>query len=137
MANALSGVGDRNSSISALVRRCHVNWAQAICHQIRVRWRYPIVEGSDAAQLFRNVQHLAQRAERWGHQRYWLAENHTCPIDRALASDQSTVRALRRGLNVTVDQFPQDILKLMQYFQPVGEPRCRFAGPACPPHENA
>ncbi|HJP34652.1 MAG TPA: LLM class flavin-dependent oxidoreductase [Gammaproteobacteria bacterium] len=36
----------------------------------------PIVEGSDAAQAFRNSLDLAQRAESWGYRRYWLAEHH-------------------------------------------------------------
>ncbi len=36
----------------------------------------PIVAGGDAAQAFRNSLDLAQHAERWGFQRYWLAEHH-------------------------------------------------------------
>lgn len=36
----------------------------------------PIVEGGDAAQSLRNTLDLAQHAERWGFQRYWLAEHH-------------------------------------------------------------
>jgi luciferase family oxidoreductase group 1 len=36
----------------------------------------PIVDGSDAAQAFRNTLDLAQHAERWGYNRYWLAEHH-------------------------------------------------------------
>jgi luciferase family oxidoreductase group 1 len=36
----------------------------------------PIVEGSDAAQAFRNTLDLAQHAERWGYNRFWLAEHH-------------------------------------------------------------
>ncbi len=39
----------------------------------------PINEGSDAAQSFRNTLDLAQHAERWGYQRYWLAEHHGMP----------------------------------------------------------
>jgi luciferase family oxidoreductase group 1 len=39
----------------------------------------PIVEGSDAAQSFRNTVELAQHGERWGFQRYWLAEHHGMP----------------------------------------------------------
>ena len=39
----------------------------------------PITEGSDAAQSFRNSRDLAQHAERWGFQRYWLAEHHGMP----------------------------------------------------------
>ena len=36
----------------------------------------PIVEGSDAASALRNSLDLAQRAEAWGYQRFWLAEHH-------------------------------------------------------------
>lgn len=35
-----------------------------------------INEGSDAAQSFRNSVDLAQHAEQWGFNRYWLAEHH-------------------------------------------------------------
>ena len=36
----------------------------------------PITEGGTAAESFRNTLDLAQHAERWGYQRYWLAEHH-------------------------------------------------------------
>ena len=36
----------------------------------------PIVEGSDAAQALKNSLDLAQHAEAWGYQRYWVAEHH-------------------------------------------------------------
>ena len=39
----------------------------------------PIVEGSDAAAAFRNTLDLARHAERWGYERYWLAEHHNMP----------------------------------------------------------
>ena len=39
----------------------------------------PVCEGSDAAQAFRNTLELAQHAEGWGYQRYWLAEHHNMP----------------------------------------------------------
>jgi luciferase family oxidoreductase group 1 len=39
----------------------------------------PIVEGGDAAQSFRNTLDLAQHAEQWGYNRYWLAEHHNIP----------------------------------------------------------
>ena len=39
----------------------------------------PIIQGSDAAQAFRNTLDLAQHAERWGYHRYWLAEHHNIP----------------------------------------------------------
>jgi luciferase family oxidoreductase group 1 len=36
----------------------------------------PIVEGSNAADALRNSLDLAQHAEGWGYQRYWVAEHH-------------------------------------------------------------
>jgi luciferase family oxidoreductase group 1 len=39
----------------------------------------PIIEGGDAALAFRNSRDLAQHAERWGYQRYWVAEHHNIP----------------------------------------------------------
>jgi len=48
----------------------------------------PIVEGGSAAQAFRNSLDLAQHAERWGYQRYWLAEHHNMP---AVASAATSV----------------------------------------------
>lgn len=39
----------------------------------------PIVEGSDAAQSFRNSLSLAQHGEKLGYRRYWLAEHHGMP----------------------------------------------------------
>ena len=39
----------------------------------------PIVEGSDAAQSFRNSLDLARHAERLGYRRFWLAEHHNIP----------------------------------------------------------
>jgi luciferase family oxidoreductase group 1 len=36
----------------------------------------PITQGSDARQALRNTLDLAQHAERWGYNRYWLAEHH-------------------------------------------------------------
>jgi luciferase family oxidoreductase group 1 len=42
-------------------------------------------------------------------------------LGRAPGTDQLTMRALRRNLNATVEDFPQDVLELMHYFQ-VPEP---------------
>jgi len=39
----------------------------------------PIAEGSNASASFRNTLDLAQHGERWGFQRYWLAEHHGMP----------------------------------------------------------
>ena len=36
----------------------------------------PVPEGSTPAQALRNSRDLAQHAERWGYNRYWLAEHH-------------------------------------------------------------
>jgi len=131
----------------------------------------PIVEGSDAAQSFRNTVALAQHGERWGYQHYWLAEHHGMPgiahpptavlighvagatttirvgaggimlpnhsplviaeqfgtlaslypgridlgLGRAPGSDQATARALRRNLGSDADEFPQDVVELIDY----------------------
>jgi luciferase family oxidoreductase group 1 len=39
----------------------------------------PIAQGSTAAVALRNSLDLAQHAESWGYQRYWLAEHHNMP----------------------------------------------------------
>lgn len=39
----------------------------------------PIVEGSTASDALKNTLELAQHAEKWGYQRYWLAEHHNMP----------------------------------------------------------
>src|SRR6184192_3529978 len=51
-----------------------------------------------------------------------LAALHPGRIDlglgRAPGADQVTMRALRRNLDATGDDFPQDVLELMAYFRP-------------------
>ena len=137
----------------------------------------PIVEGSDAAQSLRNTLDLAQHAENWGFQRYWMAEHHGMAgiasaatavvmahvaggtsrlrvgaggimlpnhsplviaeqfgtleslfpgridlgLGRAPGSDQVTAQALRRDLNADPNEFPQDVVELMHYFEPAAE----------------
>ncbi|MEO8099019.1 MAG: LLM class flavin-dependent oxidoreductase [Acidobacteriota bacterium] len=39
----------------------------------------PIIQGGTAADAFRNSLDLAQHAELWGYQRFWLAEHHNIP----------------------------------------------------------
>jgi luciferase family oxidoreductase group 1 len=39
----------------------------------------PIIEGGDAALAFRNARDLARHAERWGYNRFWMAEHHSMP----------------------------------------------------------
>jgi hypothetical protein len=39
----------------------------------------PIYQDSDAAHAFRNSLDLAQHAERWNYERYWLAEHPNMP----------------------------------------------------------
>jgi len=39
----------------------------------------PIVVGGDASSALANTLDLARHAERWGYQRYWLAEHHNMP----------------------------------------------------------
>jgi luciferase family oxidoreductase group 1 len=137
----------------------------------------PITESGDAAQSFRNTLDLAQHAERWGFNRYWLAEHHGMPgiasaatsvlighvaggtktirvgaggimlpnhsplviaeqfgtlealypgridlgLGRAPGSDQATARALRRNLMTDADEFPRDVVELMDLMS--DEPR--------------
>jgi luciferase family oxidoreductase group 1 len=132
----------------------------------------PITEGSTAAASFRNSLDLAQHGERWGYNRFWLAEHHGMPgiasaatsvlmgyvangtstirvgaggimlpnhsplviaeqfgtleslfpgridlgLGRAPGSDHTTARALRRNLASDADEFPQDVVELMDYF---------------------
>lgn len=131
----------------------------------------PIAEGSDAATSFQRSLDLAQHGERWGYQRFWLAEHHGMPgiasaatavlighvaagtktirvgaggimlpnhsplviaeqfgtleslypgridlgLGRAPGSDHTTARALRRNLASDADEFPQDVVELMDY----------------------
>ena len=131
----------------------------------------PILEGCNATQSFWNSRDLAQHAEAWGFQRYWLAEHHGMPgiasaatsvlmayvaggtstirvgaggimlpnhsplviaeqfgtlealfpgridlgLGRAPGSDQLTARALRRNLESSSDEFPQDVVELMDF----------------------
>ena len=137
----------------------------------------PITEGSAASVSFRNSLELAQRVERLGYRRFWLAEHHGMPgiasaatavlighiaggtrsirvgaggimlpnhsplviaeqfgtlealypgridlgLGRAPGSDQATSRALRRDLASHPDEFPQDVLELMDFMS--DEPR--------------
>jgi luciferase family oxidoreductase group 1 len=132
----------------------------------------PIVEGGTASDSFRNSLDLAQHGERWGYNRFWLAEHHGMPgiasaatsvlmchvangtstirigaggimlpnhsplviaeqfgtlaslfpgridlgLGRAPGSDHTTARALRRNLASDADEFPQDVVELMDYF---------------------
>jgi luciferase family oxidoreductase group 1 len=132
----------------------------------------PIVEGGTASDSFRNSLDLAQHGERWGYNRFWLAEHHGMPgiasaatsvlmchvangtstirigaggimlpnhsplviaeqfgtlaslfpgrielgLGRAPGSDHTTARALRRSLASDADEFPQDVVELMDYF---------------------
>lgn len=137
----------------------------------------PIAKDSNAAQSFKNTLELAQHAEQWGFNRYWLAEHHGMPgiasaatsvlighvaagtstirvgaggimlpnhsplviaeqfgtleslfpgridlgLGRAPGSDQITAHALRRNLASDADNFPQDVMELLDYFS--SEPR--------------
>jgi luciferase family oxidoreductase group 1 len=67
----------------------------------------PILQGADAAQAFRNSLDLAQHAERWGYQRYWLAEHHnmtgiasaaTSVVIGHIANGTSTIRVGSGGV---------------------------------------
>lgn len=131
----------------------------------------PVTEGSTPAQSFKNTLDLAQHAEQWGFNRYWLAEHHGMPgiasaatsvlighvaggtktirvgaggimlpnhsplviaeqfgtlaslypgridlgLGRAPGSDQATARAMRRNLSSDPDEFPRDVVELMDF----------------------
>ena len=36
----------------------------------------PVVEGSTPSEAFKNTLDLAQHTEKWGYNRFWLAEHH-------------------------------------------------------------
>jgi luciferase family oxidoreductase group 1 len=55
-------------------------------------------------------------------------------LGRAPGSDQATARALRRDLMSDSDQFPQDVLELMGYFDPVSAGQTIRAVPAAGLH---
>lgn len=48
----------------------------------------PIIEGGNASDAFKNTLDLAQHAEKWGYNRYWLAEHHNMP---GIASSATSV----------------------------------------------
>ncbi|WP_029191435.1 LLM class flavin-dependent oxidoreductase [Paenibacillus elgii] len=48
----------------------------------------PIVAGGTPAESFRNTLDLAQHVEKWGYNRYWLAEHHNMPF---IASSATSV----------------------------------------------
>lgn len=48
----------------------------------------PILAGGSAQDSMKNTLHLAQHAERWGFNRYWLAEHHNMP---GIASSATSV----------------------------------------------
>jgi luciferase family oxidoreductase group 1 len=133
----------------------------------------PIVEGGTAAQSFHNSLDLAQHAERWGYQRYWLAEHHNMPgiasaatavlighigagtrtirigaggimlpnhsplqvaeqfgtlaslfpgrvdlgLGRAPGTDHAAAFALRRALQTDPEEFPRDVMEVIDYFR--------------------
>ncbi|MCM3712051.1 LLM class flavin-dependent oxidoreductase [Sporosarcina luteola] len=132
-----------------------------------------INEGSNAGQSFRHSVDLAQHAENWGYNRFWLAEHHNMPgvassatsviighvagatetirvgaggvmlpnhaplviaeqfgtldalypgridlgLGRAPGSDQATAYALRRTLQSSGNDFPEQLDELRSYFK--------------------
>jgi luciferase family oxidoreductase group 1 len=67
----------------------------------------PIRKGGNAAEAFNNSRDLAQHAERWGFQRYWLAEHHnmtgiasaaTSLVISHVAAGTSTIRVGAGGI---------------------------------------
>ena len=67
----------------------------------------PILQGGDAGLALRNTLDLAQHAERWGYDRYWLAEHHnmagvasaaTAVVIAHVAGHTSTIRVGAGGI---------------------------------------
>jgi len=67
----------------------------------------PIPAGSDATDALHNTRDLAQHAERWGYNRYWLAEHHNMPgiasaatsvVIGYVAENTSTIRVGAGGI---------------------------------------
>ena len=67
----------------------------------------PIPEGSNAAEALRRSLDLAQHAERWGYNRFWLAEHHSMPgiasaatsvVIGHIAAGTSTIRVGAGGI---------------------------------------
>lgn len=48
----------------------------------------PVIEGGTVTESFENTLDLAQHAEKWGYNRYWLAEHHNMP---GIASSATSV----------------------------------------------
>ncbi|WP_430789856.1 LLM class flavin-dependent oxidoreductase [Virgibacillus flavescens] len=141
----------------------------------------PVTEGSTPKQSFENSVELAQHVEKWGFNRFWLAEHHNMPgiassatsviighiagaterirvgsggvmlpnhatlviaeqfgtletiypdridlgLGRAPGSDQPTAYALRRTLNMRVEDFPLQVEELQDYFADKPDARVR------------
>ena len=67
----------------------------------------PIVEGGSASEAFAHSLDLARHAERWGYQRFWLAEHHSMPgiasaatsvVIGHIAAGTSTIRVGAGGI---------------------------------------
>ena len=67
----------------------------------------PVPEGSNAAEALRRSLDLAQHAERWGYNRFWLAEHHSMPgiasaatsvVIAHIAGGTSTIRVGAGGI---------------------------------------
>lgn len=67
----------------------------------------PIIKGGTAADSFKNTVDLAQHAEKWGYNRYWLAEHHNMPgiassatavVIGHVAASTSTIRVGSGGI---------------------------------------
>jgi luciferase family oxidoreductase group 1 len=67
----------------------------------------PIVQGGGPSESFRNSLDLARHAERWGYQRFWLAEHHNIPsvasaatsvVIAHVAAGTSTIRVGAGGI---------------------------------------
>lgn len=58
-------------------------------------------------------------AEQFGTLASLYPDRFELGLGRAPGTDQQTARALRRDLGASADRFPQDVMELMAYFEPV------------------
>src|SRR6478752_6158456 len=155
-------------------RRCGL--PDALVPPVSVLDLAPIVEGGTVSEALTGSLDLAQHVERWGYNRFWLAEHHNAAgiasaatavviahvaagtetirvgsggvmlpnhaplviaeqfgtlealhpgridlgLGRAPGADQATTRALRRSLDAHPNQFPNDVLEILNYFEGKG-----------------
>ena len=91
----------------------------------RRRWRSPMSRPERTTSVSVPAASCCRTTRRWSiaEQFGTLAALHPGRVElglgRAPGSDQITAHAMRRNLNGGAEEFPQDVVELMAYFQPV------------------